>query len=472
MQRRWQLCMLLVVAPAAVAGHFCSDKYHANFAACKMRASQTTGVGSPRAPSPARGAAAMATPSNATAHAALSSRRHVPPAPSGAKKRRRFRTNPEQLSTYKATVGKFTIRQRGEKSAGLWGLEHYPVLRHVAKAAAGPGSPCVLIEAGAHQGTLALLGGMSNCTVHGFDAVLRHLQMARSNVALNRIPPERLRFVHRKLGDSAGFRLDELVPSTGRISLLKMDIDGMDAIAMRGASGLFQGAGVDVINLEFSPTKHFESAKVSDADYLRELHAKGYEAYLDNCYKHGLPQLEQHISRALGGALCLAVVAQGGDEETAAQSLLFGCLIGGSCPRDALALARRQHIPADKYGAFADAVARRDRRGEVDLVLVKPSGRVLPYTPCIFVVFRSISSDQRRPRTEAEPPRQGHTYGFSCTRTVRLTCHSPGWVGSVEKCRFAAQSCCGTSQRCRWPAGAASVHGVAGLGLQPWHVVF
>eukprot|EP00966_Prymnesium_polylepis_P155911 3602544-Prymnesium_polylepis.1 len=30
-------------------------------------------------------------------------------------------------------------------------------------------------------------------------------------------------------------------------------------------------------------------------------------------------------------------------------------------------------------------------------------------------------------------------------------CRSPGWVRSVEECRFGAQSCCGTSQRCVRP---------------------
>ena len=31
------------------------------------------------------------------------------------------------------------------------------------------------------------------------------------------------------------------------------------------------------------------------------------------------------------------------------------------------------------------------------------------------------------------------------------TCRRPGWVRSVEKCRFGAQSCCRTSQRCVRP---------------------
>eukprot|EP00966_Prymnesium_polylepis_P108451 2510473-Prymnesium_polylepis.1 len=39
----------------------------------------------------------------------------------------------------------------------------------------------------------------------------------------------------------------------------------------------------------------------------------------------------------------------------------------------------------------------------------------------------------------------------STLRARRLTRRSPGWVRSVEKCRFPAQLCCGTSQRCVRP---------------------
>eukprot|EP00966_Prymnesium_polylepis_P013889 320313-Prymnesium_polylepis.1 len=33
----------------------------------------------------------------------------------------------------------------------------------------------------------------------------------------------------------------------------------------------------------------------------------------------------------------------------------------------------------------------------------------------------------------------------------QVTCRSPGWVRSVEKCRFGAQSSCAPSQRCVRP---------------------
>ena len=141
---------------------------------------------------------------------------------------------------------------------------------------------------------------------------------------------------------------------------------------------------------------------MSDATYLQELHALGcvpaeparrssfrkpvqtapahsppqtrgrrYEAYLDNCYKQGLPQLEKEVGRVLDGARCLAIVEQGNDVETDAQTMLFGCLIGGVCERSAQELAHRQHIPSAKYVAFTSALVRHSKHGEVDLVLVK-----------------------------------------------------------------------------------------------------
>ena len=106
-----------------------------------------------------------------------------------------------------------------------------------------------------------------------------------------------------------------------------------------------------------------------------------YEAYLDNCYKRGLPRLEQEVARVLDGARCLAVVEQGNDMETEAQTLLFGCLIGGVCQRGARELARRQHIPAAKYEAFTSAVVRHSKQGEVDLVLVKRTPQQLTAIP-------------------------------------------------------------------------------------------
>eukprot|EP00966_Prymnesium_polylepis_P140320 3241347-Prymnesium_polylepis.1 len=36
----------------------------------------------------------------------------------------------------------------------------------------------------------------------------------------------------------------------------------------------------------------------------------------------------------------------------------------------------------------------------------------------------------------------------STVRCEETTRRKPRWLRSVEKCRFAAQSCCGTSQRC------------------------
>ena len=119
--------------------------------------------------------------------------------------RRTFST----LSHFTATVGKLTLKQRGSKADALWGVEHYPILRHVA---ARTDAPCVIVEAGAHQGTLALLAAKSNCTVYAFDSVLRHLRLARSNTELNGVPEGKVTFTHRKLGDAAGSRLDEMVP--------------------------------------------------------------------------------------------------------------------------------------------------------------------------------------------------------------------------------------------------------------------
>ena len=122
-------------------------------------------------------------------------------------------------------------------------------MRHVAQR-----GRCVFVEAGAHQGTLSMLAARMNCTVHAFDSVLRHLRLARQNLQLNGLGF--VTYKHLRLGESVGSRLDEHVPLAEHISLLKMDIDGVDALAMRGADRLFSGAGVSVINLEFSPAKH------------------------------------------------------------------------------------------------------------------------------------------------------------------------------------------------------------------------
>ena len=125
------------------------------------------------------------------------------------KKARVTRRNFSTMAHFSATVGRITLKQRGSRADALWGVEHYPVLRHVA---ARRDVACVVVEAGAHQGTLALLGAKSNCTVYAFDSVLRHLRLARSNTALNGIPEGKVMFTHRKLGDATGSRLDEMVP--------------------------------------------------------------------------------------------------------------------------------------------------------------------------------------------------------------------------------------------------------------------
>ncbi|KAL3893582.1 MAG: hypothetical protein SGPRY_014130, partial [Prymnesium sp.] len=218
--------------------------------------------------------------------------------------------------TFVGRVDKLSLILRGTAKTAWWGIEHYPVVRSAAECA----QPCVVVEAGAHQGTLALLAAKLNCTVYAFDSILRHLRIARSNLEMNSIPSGRVFFTHKKLGVANGSRLDELVPSGVRISLLKMDIDGMDAIAMRGASGLITASGIDVIHVEFSPYKHMASAGISDVDYLNELHAKGFEAYLDNCYKAGQPRLEEEISRTLKGMRCLAIV--GADQKQDEQIML------------------------------------------------------------------------------------------------------------------------------------------------------
>eukprot|EP00966_Prymnesium_polylepis_P216414 5009987-Prymnesium_polylepis.1 len=55
-------------------------------------------------------------------------------------------------------------------------------------------------------------------------------------------------------------------------------------------------------------------------------------------------------------------------------------------------------------------------------------------------------------RTVSHHVRDGHvdtgsggSLSLSCSHSA---CRRPGWPGSDQKWRFAAQSCCGTSQRC------------------------
>ncbi len=118
------------------------------------------------------------------------------------------------------------------------------------------------------------------CEVHAFEANGRLFRELQKNVDLN--PGLTSIHMHKaKIGNMTGSRLDEFV--TGCISVLKMDIDGFDSYAMDGASGLLD-AGVEVINLELSPEKHLKKGGGSDETYLASLFARGYEAYLVDCY--------------------------------------------------------------------------------------------------------------------------------------------------------------------------------------------
>ena len=156
-------------------------------------------------------------------------------------------------------------------SAGFWGLEHSAIVQGAAAHAQRSGDDCVVVEAGAHQGTLALLASQLGCVCFAFEAVLHNIDLFRVNAAATAALPRPVHLVAGYIGQAVSRRIDEIVKQN--VTLLKMDIDGPDLLAMRGADALFDRRAVRFVNLEFGRGKQAESG----VEYLRQLDAWGFE---------------------------------------------------------------------------------------------------------------------------------------------------------------------------------------------------
>jgi len=269
--------------------------------------------------------------------------------------------------------GRYSINIKGVPMEQWWGTEHIPVIMHGAAAARRDGKPCTYIEAGAHRGAVSLFAAQFGCEVYAFDIDEGYMDNLRESMKLNGMSEEQIHPKAMTLSDRKGGRIDEIVPTDKRITVLKMDIDSMDVYAMRGAEGLFKSGNVDFVNLEFSPGKHkiFQSKfcadcekVVDDVEYLQEMDKRGYDAYLLDCYPNKLTE----DWKAPNGARCLSMNRNSYTEkvqfeETQASEKFLSCLMKDGCEDPILA---QQRIMPDHFAAFVEALGDE---GEVDLVL-------------------------------------------------------------------------------------------------------
>merc|ERR1712032_1217212 len=101
---------------------------------------------------------------------------------------------------------------------------------------------------------MGIFAAKLGCQVFAFEASEQFVAGMKQNLQLNNISHDTVNVHQMYVGDAPGSRIDEHVPNTMPIKVLKMDIDGMDPLAMRGASGILKN--VDYVNLEFNQSKH------------------------------------------------------------------------------------------------------------------------------------------------------------------------------------------------------------------------
>lgn len=278
---------------------------------------------------------------------------------------------------FDATVnGRIKLKFVKDANTEWWGTEHMPVMVHGAKVAKAKGEPCVIVDVGAHRGATALVAAKLGCEVYAFEMDGSFFNGMLANMKLNQIPESQMHTFQMAVGDQVGHRIDENVPSTKKITVLKMDIDGPDVLAMHGASSLFSGAGVDFVNLEFSPMKHKTISHVTDNQYLDDMDALGFNVYLLDCYKRPY-DVDAKISAAVG-AHCLAFNRVSNDmllqyEEPSNQKSLLQCVMEGKCDPKNKAADDAQHVPKEKFDAFVSVLWGN----EVDLILTKKQKTIL-----------------------------------------------------------------------------------------------
>ena len=203
----------------------------------------------------------------------------------------------------------------------------------------------------------------------------------RDNVRANIAPGDSrvqsaVRVIPGLLGEQpAASRIDSHVDRSGPVALLKMDIDGADAIAMRGASELFARRAVRFVNVEFSPAKQRRLAgKGPASSYLQLLHGWGFELYLFSCVPDAAA--EARMAMVLSGGRCLTYGNYARKEprnpyvENANATAFAECVFQpfrGRAAEPCATILRQQRIRPKVFDHFASAVK------EVDLV-----GRLVP----------------------------------------------------------------------------------------------
>lgn len=303
-----------------------------------------------------------------------------------------------------------TIWQHGRLDIGWAGMEHSSVVH-----AASLSRPCNVVEAGAHQGSLAVQAAILGCDVWALEGRKGNAALLQQNVALNH-GQGKVTIKQGFLGDGSNallageaggagssnaqptLRIDAIVPPGVGVTLLKMDIDGDDHRAMMGASRLFEERRVQLVNFEFNPEKHWrfqvamkraatlqpEPASCAAGDlsscgavraavaYLDYLDRAGFELFLYSCVPaRGLKQRSwagtpaRRLARLVGhGIGCLTygnyearnAAARGRTStvyvETAAADDVARCLAGRPCTPAAAATLEAQRIaPADFVAA-------------------------------------------------------------------------------------------------------------------------
>ena len=84
------------------------------------------------------------------------------------------------------------------------------------------------------------------------------------------------------------------------VGLMKLDIEGCEPLAIRGAQKLLSSGRVSILHMEYSAGNMANVSGISGAVMLRELHDMGYDAFLADC-KHNFDDLSarQELSEAI-----------------------------------------------------------------------------------------------------------------------------------------------------------------------------
>jgi hypothetical protein len=81
---------------------------------------------------------------------------------------------------------------------------------------------------------------------------------------------------------------------------MKLDIEGCEPLAIRGARKLLSSGKVSILHMEYCPSSMAIVSGIAGAAMLRELHEMGYDAFLADC-KHNFDDLStrQELSEAI-----------------------------------------------------------------------------------------------------------------------------------------------------------------------------